>query len=203
MQSLKQRYGFDAGRKVKWEDIAPGTMYIFMRQMGSPDVGTVRSVTSDAAMVEEYRPWIPGPSQFPPVRIGRREVASVYAVPDAFAKNLAVMNTTMQFPAGVLGEVMKFKNPKFKGGPTAALEKAVAASPASKEYEQKKEAQRKTDEATRVQKEEDEDEARSREAIAAMKAGRSARRRRRSSTSRRLRRSLPSKSRTTRRLYGR
>ena len=203
MQSLKQRYGFDPGRKIKWEDIQSGKMYVFMRQMGTPTVGTVRSVTSDAAMVEEYRPWIPGPSPFPPARVGRRETASVHTVPDAFAEKLAVLNTKMQLPAGVLGEIMKFKKPSFKGGPTAALEKAVAASPAAKAYEQAKKEQRKTDDATRVQKEEDEEEARSREVMAAMKAGRSSRRRTRSSTSRRSRRSLPSKSRTTHRLYGR
>lgn len=119
----------------------------------------------------------------------------------AFSKKLALLNTKANLPPEMLGEIMKFNRPGFKGKSTKALLEAASKNPAVIEHERQKEEQRKTDEATRVQKEEDEEEARSREAIAAMKAGRSSRRRTRSSTSRRSHRSSLSKSRTTRRLY--
>lgn len=119
----------------------------------------------------------------------------------AFSKSLALLNTKANLPPEMLGEIMKFKQPGFKGNSTKPLLEAARKNPAVIEHERQKEEQRKADEATRVQKEEDEEEARSREVMAAMKAGRSSRRRRQSSTSRRSHRSSLSKSRTTRRLY--
>lgn len=126
-----------------------------------------------------------------------------YHFQPGFAKKLALVNTKANLPPEMLGEIMKFKQPDFKGKSTKALLEAARKNPAVIEHERQKEEQRKADEATRVQKEEDEEEARSRDIVAAMKAGRSSRRRRQSSTSRRSRRSSLSKSRTTRRLYAR
>lgn len=89
-----------------------------------------------------------------------RSSLPIYEVPESrtrrgFARNLVFANQG-QLPPEMLGEIMKFVHPAFKGGPTGAIYESAKRNPKVIAYERARQARREADEALYAQKEEKE-----------------------------------------------